>query len=485
MSNAGSTIDRLAPAPVVAALERGEGNGVEPLVEAVQHEDRLGRDAEVRRDRAGDGRVVGIERGVLAGEPRDGLHHARRAPGRVLVQVQPQPFAGIRQAFVFEAHDNRRRTECACAVSPSASARVMAVGATCSSPRRVRRWTERTRTKSAALARRGTARRRWSAARGSTRWRSRLPPARSRARRTWRPRTPPRRRPARRRTRGAPARCGRAIAMASARCRVSTMPPLRASAARAGPSSGACASTSRCTCWANRLLQVSRIARASGSCSACAIEIRGDPGGIAAAGDDDDLARAGVEVDGAVGGHQRLRRRHVRVAGPDDLVHARDRRGAVGQRRHRVRAADAEQARHARLGRGRERRRARACGQTATMISARRPPARGWRSSAAKTAAGTGRPGRSSRRARAASPAVRRPRPEPPSRGCPSAPGARDDPDVARRGTQWRAGRRGGVAFTPAAISLARHFHGRRPGRRTGARRRSDGAIAPLADVAR
>ena len=51
-------------------------------------------------------------------------------------------------------------------------------------------------------------------------------------------------------------------------------------------------------------------------------EIRGDPVRAAAIRADDDLARAGVQVDGAVARDERLGRRDPRVARPDDLVHA-------------------------------------------------------------------------------------------------------------------------------------------------------------------
>ena len=47
--------------------------------------------------------------------------------------------------------------------------------------------------------------------------------------------------------------------------------------------------------------------------------------GLPLAGDDDDLGRAGVEVDRAIGRDQRLGLRDVAVAGPDDLVDARNR----------------------------------------------------------------------------------------------------------------------------------------------------------------
>ena len=54
-------------------------------------------------------------------------------------------------------------------------------------------------------------------------------------------------------------------------------------------------------------------------------QIGGDPSRSAGRRNDQDFARAGVEVDRAVAGHQRLGRRDIRVARTDDLVNARDR----------------------------------------------------------------------------------------------------------------------------------------------------------------
>jgi hypothetical protein len=86
-------------------------------------------------------------------------------------------------------------------------------------------------------------------------------------------------------------------------------------------------------------------------------EVGGHPFGIGVARDDDDLGRAGVEVDraiAAVAGDNRFGRRDVAIAGADDLVDARDRPRAVGQRRNRVRAAHPEQPGDAGLERGRQ-----------------------------------------------------------------------------------------------------------------------------------
>ena len=66
-----------------------------------------------------------------------------------------------------------------------------------------------------------------------------------------------------------------------------------------------------------------KIDRASGSCSAWATRSAAIHSARPRAGDDDDLGRAGVEIDGAVGRDARLGGRDVAVAGPDDLVDAR------------------------------------------------------------------------------------------------------------------------------------------------------------------
>ena len=57
-------------------------------------------------------------------------------------------------------------------------------------------------------------------------------------------------------------------------------------------------------------------------------------------GDDQDLRRAGDRVDVDLAEHLPLGLRDPRVARPDDLVDARHALGAVGERRHRLRAAD-------------------------------------------------------------------------------------------------------------------------------------------------
>ena len=57
-------------------------------------------------------------------------------------------------------------------------------------------------------------------------------------------------------------------------------------------------------------------------------------------GDDEDFRRAGDHVDPDPAEDPPLRRRDIGVAGTDDLVDRRDRRGAIGQRRDRLRPAD-------------------------------------------------------------------------------------------------------------------------------------------------
>ena len=71
-------------------------------------------------------------------------------------------------------------------------------------------------------------------------------------------------------------------------------------------------------------------------------QIRGDPVGIAAlVGQDQHLGRPGDHVDADGAEHDALGRRHIGVARSDDLGHRLDRRRAIGERRHRLRAADA------------------------------------------------------------------------------------------------------------------------------------------------
>ncbi len=128
----------------------------------VSSSDGLGH-AEVLRGLAIHGVVVRIERDVVAAERANRLDHLRRAPGGVLVQVQPQGAGGGDWVLICLAHTPLTIIDCACAVSPSASARARTVGPSALSPAAVTRCTETTRTKSAACrpprSARGAARR--------------------------------------------------------------------------------------------------------------------------------------------------------------------------------------------------------------------------------------------------------------------------------------------------------------------------------------
>ena len=96
---------------------------------------------------------------------------------------------------------------------------------------------------------------------------------------------------------------------------------------------------------------VSRIACAISSCSACEKRSIATQSGLRArVGDDQDLRRAGDHVDAHGAEHAALGRRDVRVAGAADLVDRGNRRGAVGERGDRLRAADRERARRRRRG---------------------------------------------------------------------------------------------------------------------------------------
>ena len=71
-------------------------------------------------------------------------------------------------------------------------------------------------------------------------------------------------------------------------------------------------------------------------------QVGGDPIGVSGlVGEDEHLGRAGDHVDADLAEHQALGRRHIGVAGPDDLGDRRNGLGAVGERGHRLRAADA------------------------------------------------------------------------------------------------------------------------------------------------
>ena len=72
-------------------------------------------------------------------------------------------------------------------------------------------------------------------------------------------------------------------------------------------------------------------------------QIGGDPVGIAGlVGDDQHLGRTGNHVDADLAEHNALGGCHVGIAGSDDLGDRRKGRGAVGQGRDRLGAADTE-----------------------------------------------------------------------------------------------------------------------------------------------
>ena len=78
-------------------------------------------------------------------------------------------------------------------------------------------------------------------------------------------------------------------------------------------------------------------------------QIGRDPGRVAVRRQQQNLARAGVEVDSTVRGDERLRRRDPAIAGPDDLVHARHRFRSVCERGNRMRTTKPEQSGDARF----------------------------------------------------------------------------------------------------------------------------------------
>jgi hypothetical protein len=74
-------------------------------------------------------------------------------------------------------------------------------------------------------------------------------------------------------------------------------------------------------------------------------EVHRHPVGVAGAiGDDQHFGGPGDHVDADGAEHAALGLGHIGVARADDLVHLRDGLRAVGQRRHRLRAADGEHA---------------------------------------------------------------------------------------------------------------------------------------------
>ena len=72
-------------------------------------------------------------------------------------------------------------------------------------------------------------------------------------------------------------------------------------------------------------------------------QIGGDPVGIVGAvGDHQDFRRPGDGIDADLAEHFALGGGDLGIAGAHDLVHRRDAFGAIGQRRHRLRPADAD-----------------------------------------------------------------------------------------------------------------------------------------------
>ena len=94
------------------------------------------------------------------------------------------------------------------------------------------------------------------------------------------------------------------------------------------------------------------MARASGSCSACAMRSAASQAARPRSERIRILARPGLHVDPDVRRHELLGRGHVPVARSDNAVDARDRLGPERQRRDGLRTAEPEQPGHAR-GQGR------------------------------------------------------------------------------------------------------------------------------------
>ena len=103
-----------------------------------------------------------------------------------------------------------------------------------------------------------------------------------------------------------------------------------------------CDCTARSTSSASAALSVIRIDCALTSCSACASRSAAiQPALPVSIGDHQHFRGAGDHVDADLAEHQPLGGGDIGIAGADDLGHRRDGRGAIGQRRHRLRAADA------------------------------------------------------------------------------------------------------------------------------------------------
>ena len=109
----------------------------------------------------------------------------------------------------------------------------------------------------------------------------------------------------------------------------------------------------------------------------------------------DNFRRPGQHVDGAIEGHQPLRRRHIQISRADDLVHARNRLRAIGQRGNRMRAAHAIELRRCPAGARQPASPAQASA-TPPRCAPRPPPAPESPSSAASKAADAARSAHSS-----------------------------------------------------------------------------------------
>src|ERR1035441_9923569 len=84
-------------------------------------------------------------------------------------------------------------------------------------------------------------------------------------------------------------------------------------------------------------------------------KIGGNIGSIATFAGDDDFRGAGKHIYGAIKSYEALGRGDIKIAGADDLVHALEARGSVGQRGDCMRAAQAIELRNAEQMRGGER----------------------------------------------------------------------------------------------------------------------------------
>ena len=83
------------------------------------------------------------------------------------------------------------------------------------------------------------------------------------------------------------------------------------------------------------------------------------------------LRRTRQKIDGAIKGHNFLRRGHKQISRPHDLVYPRNAFRAVGQRRNRLRSADAVELAHSQQRRGCQRGLRRARRNHANFLHAR------------------------------------------------------------------------------------------------------------------